>query len=189
MSLEEGRRVVLRDGREAVIRVVRPDDADALHESWVAMARDGRGMVADESEMTIERVEKSITRYLMGDWSGENGVFLVGEVEGRVVADATVHRMGARRVHHVAVLGIGVHPSYQGIGLGRAMMDAPVAWAERVGVERLELAVRADNRRAIALYESMGFECESVRKRFVKLDDGTYLDDWVMVRWLEERKA
>jgi putative acetyltransferase len=88
------------------------------------------------------------------------------------------------RVRHVATLGVGVHPAYQGIGLGRAMMEAAVAWAEDVGVERLELAVRADNDRAIALYESMGFVRESLRKRFVKLVDGTYVDDWVMVRYL-----
>jgi putative acetyltransferase len=111
-------------------------------------------------------------------------VFLVGEVDGRAVADASVRRLGAMRVRHVASLGIGVHPAYQGIGLGRAMMEAAVAWAEDVGIERLELSVRGDNHRAIALYEAMGFERESLRPRFVKLKDGTYVDDWVMVRYL-----
>ena len=185
MSLEEGRRVALKGGREGVIRPARPEDAETLLESWVAMARDGRGMVADESEMTMERVERSIERYLRGDHSGDNGVFLVGVVDGRAVADASVHRLGAERVRHVATLGIGVHPEYQGMGLGRAMMDAAIAWAQEGRVERLELAVRGDNGRAIALYEALGFARESVRPRFVKLEDGTYVDDWVMARYLE----
>ena len=56
--------------------------------------------------------------------------------------------------------------------------DRAISWSRKVGVERLELSVRADNPRAIGLYEACGFVRESCRPRFVKLPDGAYVDDF-----------
>ncbi|MCU1569636.1 MAG: rimI [Naasia sp.] len=51
-------------------------------------------------------------------------------------------------------------------GLGRALMLALLAEADRRGAERVFLEVRADNDGAQHLYRSLGFEQIAVRKRY-----------------------
>ena len=48
------------------------------------------------------------------------------------------------------------------------------------GLKRLELNVRSDNQAAQALYRGLGFHHEGTRSKFIRLDDGTLIDDWVM---------
>ncbi len=170
----------LRDGRTLVLRRCRESDWRALYEMEVALLRDGRGQVRLESDLgSPERFEQRMLGKL------ERDVWLLAELEGRVVAEGSVDRLGPQLVRHVGVLAVGVHPATQGLGIGRAIMDALTERAVRVGVVRLELAVRSDNVRAIALYRSLGFEREAVRKRFLRLVDGSELDDWSMVRFLD----
>lgn len=105
-------------------------------------------------------------------------------VEGdRVLGGVSVRRMGPGLLRHVGMLGIGVHPDAQGRGLGTRLMHAAIDGAFAAGIERLELGVRADNPRAIALYERLGFHHEARRVRFVRRPDGTYVDDLSMVRF------
>jgi len=54
--------------------------------------------------------------------------------------------------------GICVSPQYQGIGLGRALMDTAVAVARLRKSPAIRLKVYPDNNSAIALYRSAGFE-------------------------------
>ena len=58
---------------------------------------------------------------------------------------------------------IGVRPSAQGAGLGRALLRDLLACA---GSRRVLLEVRTDNAPAIALYESEGFVILGVRRRY-----------------------
>jgi putative acetyltransferase len=56
-----------------------------------------------------------------------------------------------------------------------------MAKAERNGITRIELEVRADNQPAIALYESMGFILEA-RKRNAMRFQGVYYETLLMAR-------
>jgi hypothetical protein len=85
---------------------------------------------------------------------------------------------------HVGVFSLEVHPAQQRRGIGRALLRACVEWAKAHQIERLELYTRQDNHRARALYESEGFVLESSRIRFIRLPDGSYVDDLVYVRFL-----
>lgn len=58
---------------------------------------------------------------------------------------------------------IGVRPSAQGAGIGRALLRDLLAHA---GPRRVLLEVRTDNAPAIALYESEGFVILGVRRRY-----------------------
>lgn len=50
-----------------------------------------------------------------------------------------------------------VAPSARGTSIGEAVIDAVVRWAERIGAQRVSLAVKDANSHAIALYERAGF--------------------------------
>ena len=139
---------------------------------------------------------------LAGDVGGEEGAWLLTSAEWRSIADerrylravrrhpdaavyvaedgdAVVGRLSlARDVHpasaHVADLGLMVAASHRRRGVGRALLDQAVAWAESAGVRKLELHVFPWNEPAIALYDAFGFEREGLRK-------GHYLRDGVPV--------
>lgn len=76
---------------------------------------------------------------------------------------------------HAGALGMGIIPSYRGQGLGRRLIEATLQAARDVGIERVELSVHADNERAIALYERVGFVREGLARRSVRID-GRYKD-------------
>jgi RimJ/RimL family protein N-acetyltransferase len=80
---------------------------------------------------------------------------------------------------HVGRLGMGVLLKYRGQGTGRRLAEKTIAQAKRIGLERIELDVYASNKSAIALYKSLGFALEGVKRKGRKLD-GIYDDVVVM---------
>jgi ribosomal protein S18 acetylase RimI-like enzyme len=76
---------------------------------------------------------------------------------------------------------IVVHPSNTDRGVGRALMNDLLQWAQNDSrVEKVELMVRATNSLAIHLCRSCGFIEEGRFAKLIKLDDGTYIDDRTM---------
>lgn len=180
------RTLVWPDSARVTLRPAAPDDADALTALSRALAEDGRGMV-----LSVDQVDPAAERRLMLERELERppgtGLHLVADHERHgVVAEATCDRFAMALCRHVGVITLGVHPLTQGRGLGRALMESLVAWGDAEGLLRLELYVRSDNDRARALYRSVGFTDESLRSRFVRLPDGRFIDDVVMVRATEE---
>ncbi len=172
-----------KDGRMTWLRPARESDAEALHALQVALITDGRGQVLGPDE--VPDAERYADR-LFGRLDRVDAVYVacLDDPDGPLVAEGSVNRLGPKLVRHVAGLEVGVHPDHQERGLGRAICEVLIDTARLAGVERLQLYVRADNPRAIGLYRALGFEHEVLRKRFVKLPDGSYVDDWSMVRWL-----
>ena len=90
---------------------------------------------------------------------------------GRVVGTAS-----ARRVHTLnrgwLISNVAVHPDWQGRGIGRALLEAAVDFAEDCGGRWIVLQVRDSNRVARQLYESVGFQRvgEMVRLRKAKIE-------------------
>ena len=60
----------------------------------------------------------------------------------------------------VPSLGIVIHPSERGTGLGRAFMHFLHAAARRRGADKVRLKVYPDNTRAIKLYRELGYTFE-----------------------------
>lgn len=184
--------VPLRGGHSCLVRPASLDDAPALFELERAIVRAREGIVKYEDELPpdaaayLERQREFI--------APEEGVAcpLVAVMEGRgVVGEGNIVRFKRRMLRHVGVLGLGVHPDAQGIGVGRALMERLLEWArahrdaDGGRVLRVELYVRADNPRAIALYRSVGFELEGTRRGFLRREDGALIDDHVMGLMLE----
>lgn len=159
-------------------------DAEGLVTLDEALAADGRGMVLDlDQVLGVEERRRQIDETYRAAAAGSANVVLVADA-GSIVGCAELRQLRPARCRHVAVLSLGVHPGHQRRGVGRALMQALIDHAASAGIERLELYMRADNDRAHALYRSLGFVCEGSRERFVRLGDGTYVDDWIMVRFL-----
>ena len=110
-------------------------------------------------------------------------VSLAAEIDGAVVGSASLHGVAhlARR-RHAAGMGISVAHAAQGQGIGNALMQALLEYADRwAGLLRVELTVYTSNTRAIALYKKHGFQVEGEHKAFA-LKNGQFVDALYMAR-------
>lgn len=107
---------------------------------------------------------------------------LVAVAGDAVVAMGALYPVPSLRRSHVRSLAIAVAPDWQRQGLGRQLMERLLDWADHWGhVLRIELHVHADNERAIALYQRLGF-AEEGRHRGYALKNGQYVDSLSMAR-------
>ena len=133
-----------------VIRPVTLQDADDLWEIFhrVVAGRDTYAFTPDTS-----RAEG------VGYWFGDHVTAFAAESEGRVVAMYKLianHRgLGA----HVSNASFMVHPDAAGRGIGRALGLHCLSQARLQGYEAMQFNfVVSTNERAIALWQSLGFE-------------------------------
>ena len=158
-----------------MIRPATIADADAIAALTRAQIVAGTGMVQSlDQSPTKDEVAARFASY--------QGATLrvVAEVDGRIVGDAELKQLVPKRCAHVGVLSVGVHPDFQRRGIGRALMQHLIDHGRTRGLKRLELNVRSDNHAAQALYRGLGFHHEATRSKFISLDDGTFIDDYVM---------
>ncbi|MBL8699506.1 MAG: GNAT family N-acetyltransferase [Alphaproteobacteria bacterium] len=110
---------------------------------------------------------------------------LLAEDGGAPVGFINGFRGGARRTAHVLGIGLGILRSHWGRGIGRSLLAAAEDLARRQGISRLELSVQPTNRRAIALYEKLGYRHEGT-KRNGQLIDSRFVDEHLMAKLLAD---
>ena len=92
--------------------------------------------------------------------------YVAARVGDTLVGYAGIARLGRVPPYEYEIHTIGVDPAYQRHGIGRALMDRLLSWAEPQAVVYLE--VRTDNNPAINLYRSLGFVTVGLRKRYYR---------------------
>jgi ribosomal protein S18 acetylase RimI-like enzyme len=85
-------------------------------------------------------------------------LFLIGEIDGRVVAVMMVGYEG----HRGWVNYLAVDPERQRQGLGREMMAEAEIRLKALGCPKIQLQVRRDNAEAIAFYRRLGYAEDAV---------------------------
>ena len=124
--------------------------------------------------------EEEERRFLARIATTDNALAIIAEWHGEMVGYLTFTGGNRRRTHHVGEFGITVVRAVQGVGLGRRLLELLLQWAQAGGIVRkINLVVRADNARAIALYADLGFTIEGTKRRDM-LIDGTFHDALLM---------
>jgi RimJ/RimL family protein N-acetyltransferase len=109
----------------------------------------------------------------------QGGVQFVAVADDEVVGWCDIRKYPFPSQAHRGILGMGLTPAYRGRGLGFQLINAALKQASGAGFVRVELDVRADNARAIALYDKVGFVREGVIRDAVFVD-GEYHDSVMM---------
>ena len=108
------------------------------------------------------------------------GAYAGTEIVGTI---RLVRETAPKEIHKAAVRSFFVRPEFRGQGIGSALMAALIEAAPG-HVEQLTLAVMAENRTAIALYERFGFVIYGVEPRSRKSAEG-YADKALMALILQ----
>lgn len=149
--------IILKDGRTCVLRNGAEQDGQALLDIYNLTHAQTDYLLSypDESTLTSEQE----AQFLKERTESENEIELLAVIEGIVVGSAGVSCVGKKdKVKHRAEFGISVDKAYWGLGIGRALMEACIECARDTGFVQIELEVVAENKKALALYESVGFE-------------------------------
>jgi len=182
----EPERVTLKDGRAVTIRPARVSDAEAV----VAFMR----LNIPEADRfictTAEDFDPGIPaqRERIRATAAGGALFLLAVTgDGEVVGSLGIGSGKRVRERHRAGLGMAIRAAWRGVGLGSALMETALAWAEaHPTIRKVHLAAYADNAAAIALYRKFGFEQEGVKRGHLQREPGEFVDCVEMGRWVGE---
>ena len=164
----------LRGGQKLEIRAAVPEDAARVlvYTEQVSGESSFLTFGPGEFDMTVEQ-EADFFRACQ---RSPNRTYILGFINNELVATANVGASSRPRLRHRGEIGMSVSRAFWGLGIGAAMLDLLVEWAqENVMLTKLDLFVRTDNARGIPLYRSRGFIKEGVlRKQFYF--DGNFYD-------------
>ena len=175
--------MTLRDGRRCTIRSVEPEDAAKMLQYMKTMLGETPFLLRTPEEFDYSVEEEA--RILDGRKNDPRSLMLVAEMDGQIIASADVCSHGKKsRVRHRAELGISVLKAYWRQGIASALMERLIAFAVQCEYEQIELTVESKNNRAIKLYMKYGFMVYGTRPHGMKYPDGSYDNDYLMVKTL-----
>ena len=175
--------LTFKDGRKYTLRSAEPEDAPLMLKYMKIMLGETPFLLRSPEEFNYTAEDEA--RVLAGRKDDPRSLMLVAEMDGEIIAAADVCSHGAKsRLWHRGEVGISVRKDFWRQGIGSAMMERLVAFAREAGYEQLELTVESKNIRAINLYLKNGFVVYGTRPHGMKYADGTYENDYLMMKML-----
>lgn len=154
--MEYNETITLKDKKPCILRNGTEKDGQALLDIYILTHAQTDYLLSypDETTMTADQE----AQFLKEKTQSQNEIEILAEVDGTVVGSAGIECIGRKdKTKHRAEFGISVDKAYWGLGIGRALTNACIECAKSAGYTQMELEVVAENDKAIALYESLGF--------------------------------
>ena len=154
--MEYNSTVTLKDGRTCILRNGTASDGQAVLDVFNLTHEQTDYLLTYPGEHSFTAQQEAA--FLQEKTDRADEIELLAELDGKVVGCAGISCIGRKeKIRHRAEFGISVDKSYWGLGIGRALTKACIECAKKAGYVQLELEVVAENKSALALYESVGF--------------------------------
>tara|TARA_Y100001960_G_scaffold333703_1_gene440415 strand:+ start:13324 stop:13923 length:600 start_codon:yes stop_codon:yes gene_type:complete len=163
-----------------------PEDASMFHLYDTLLH--GENDVYFQTAKECERLGTDMIKRFILDAlrSPHSALFLLKDMNTREIYGHIHIKAGTTgRSKHRAEIYLGVLKQFQGIGVGKKLMEIADFWVRKEGLERLQLTVFSTNEKAINFYKKLGFELEGTLKNAVKMEDGSYRDELFMGKMVE----
>ena len=174
--------MTLKDGRSAILRAPEMRDARAMIDLLKTATAETPYLSSYPEEITMSREDEE--RWIAGHRDSPLTYDILCEVSGEIVGSCNLTRIKQQKMRHRATLGISIKQAYWNLGIGSAMFREMIEIARAWGIEQLELEYIEGNARGVRLYEKMGFRTVAERPNAVRLRDGTYLSEFIMIKTL-----
>lgn len=164
-----------------IIRSAKKKDAKYLSEIRLQIDGETENLDREQGEAFID--ELGFKQIIQRDTESTRNLFLVAEVDGRIVGFSRCEGNELKRTIHKVEFGVCVLKEFWGYGIGRNLLEESIQWADSNGIKKIALNVLETNEKAIELYQQFGFEVEGILKKDKFLSDGKYYNTIVMGRF------
>ena len=174
----------LKDGRDALLRSPCEDDAEDMLQFIIKASGETDFLMKfpeEFAEFTLEQ-EKDFIR---GDYSNKNGMMISCLVNDKIAGNCQISFRTGMKDRHRASVAIALLQEFWNLGIGTKMFEELFQVArERGGVRQIELDFIEGNSRARGLYEKMGFRITGIKPNAIRMKDGTFVNEYMMIKQL-----
>lgn len=163
----------LTNGSSLRVREAEERDAAAVlhYVSLIAGESDFLTFGPEEFEVTLADER----RLLRASLETDNQIYLLAEIDDSIVGSLRFAGGHRPRTRHAGEFGMSVLRAFWGLGIGGHLLEVLIGWAQNSGIiTKLNLRVRTDNQRALALYRRFGFELEGTQRREIVIDGESF---------------
>ena len=171
-----------RDGRRVVLRTPTLNDLDDLLSVINSLVEEQANIIVDEKVTREDELDWLSTA--LARLEKDETIYVIAEVDGRVVGNSELSRKTTGRDRHVGTIGIAIRDGFREIGIGTEMIKTLIDQAKSRGLKVLTLSTFANNERAHHVYQKLGFaDTGRIPKKF--FNEGKYIDEILMAEVLE----
>lgn len=174
---------LLKNGKKVLIRKPTVEDAEAIINVMTIADTETLFLARNPGEFcTPAEREKQIIENILADDAVE---WFVAEYDHKVIGQCSVGLVRRNeRYRHRAGVAFVILKNYWNLGIGGRMMEECIKWCKEHGVTQIELDVVKNNDRAVKMYQNFGFEIIGTKENALRYLDGTYADEYLMVKKL-----
>ena len=176
------KKILLKDGRDAVIRSAQPGDAAEMAAFMKTTAGETEFLLRYPEECTMDAAGEAA--FIDDILNSPDQVMPCCFVEGCLAGNAMLTMNRRIKTRHRGSVAVGLLRKYWGLGIGTALFTEMIALARARGLDSLELDYIEGNDRARCLYEKMGFQQIAEVPDAYRLKDGTSRKSILMIKTL-----
>lgn len=169
------------NGLVYTIRSAVKTDADQLSKIRIQIDGETENMDREAGEGFIDT--KGFQEIIKTDSEEMKNLFLVIEVQNRIVGFSRCEGSNLKRLSHKVEFGVCILREFWGYGMGKNLLQKSINWADENEVKKISLQVLETNEKAIQLYKKLGFGVEGILKNDKRLSNGKYYNSVVMGRF------
>ena len=136
-----------------IIRSAKENDAKNLSEVRLQIDGETENMDREKGEAYID--ESRFKQLIKDDTESVSNLFLVAEVNERIVGFSRCEGNKLKRTSHKVEFGVGVLKEFGGYGIGQNLLKESIHWSDSNGIKKITLNVLETNNKAIMLYKNM----------------------------------
>ena len=175
----------LKDGRNALLRSPCEKDAEEMLQFIVKASGETDYLMKfpeEYADFTLEE-EKAFISEAFND---PNRIMIACLVNGKIAGNCQISFRTGLKDRHRASVAIALLKEFWNLGIGTRMFEEMIRIArEREGVRQIELDFVEGNSRARGLYEKMGFRITGVKPDAVRMKDGTFANEYMMMKMMD----
>lgn len=181
-------KVLTKKQNEIILRMIEPTEAQSLINSMVEIAETSPYILMSADNFKNTSVEDEV-KWIESYNNDPRAVLIVAELNNRIVGILDYKSYKNPKIRHRGVLGISLHHSVRGEGLGELLFKKLIFEAGKIeDLMMIELSVMGDNLQAYHLYRKVGFVEVGRKTKAFKQPEGNYCDDVQMVLKLSFKK-
>ena len=172
-----------KNGDKIILRSAELSDASDLINFLKVTTGETPYLIREPEEVSL--TEEQEQKFIQSKIDAERELMLVAIVDGKHVGNCSLMSLGGfNRYRHRCDVAIALYQEYCGRGIGKIMLETILEVAKKLEYEQAELEVIADNEKAIALYEKLGFIKYGTFPDNMKYKNGNYVDAYWMMKKL-----